>query len=228
MFARKLPFLSLILVTALSVACSDNDDDDDDTNLPEAPEDVIVTNPLQNSSPIDEKIQSILAENPVPGMAVAIIFNPQSPVIWSKGYGVADIETDTKVTENTSFWLASVSKAVMGTAIMIANEKGSLNLGDDVRELVSTSGGFDIGNPEARAITLNNLASHTSGIVDADAYTCAYYINNDDGTQTIAPKMVQQRCPVFWQRIWMQMEFIMMQRTIFRRQCREILSSTPI
>ncbi len=68
---------------------------------------------------------------------------------------------------------------------MIAQEKGSLNLDDDVRELVSTSGGFEIDNPESRAITLKHLASHTSGIIDDyDKYDCAYFVNNDDGTQT--------------------------------------------
>lgn len=56
---------------------------------------------------------------------------------------------------------------------------------DDVSALVAASGGFSINNPESRAITLRHLATHTSGIIDNDnKYTCAYYVNNDDGSQT--------------------------------------------
>ncbi len=101
MFARKLPVLSLILVTVLCVACNDNDNNNVDT--PTVPGNANVTNPLQDSSPIDKNIQSLLAENPVPGMAVAVISNLENPVIWSKGYGVMDVETSTPVTENSSF-----------------------------------------------------------------------------------------------------------------------------
>lgn len=184
MFARKLSVLSLILVTVLSVACRNNNNDKNN-DAPEVAGDLKVTNPLQDSFLIDDTMQSLLAENPVPGMAVAIMSNPENPVIWAKGYGVKNIETSSPVTENTSFWMGSVSKAVMGTAIMIAKEKGFLSLDDDVRELVSTSGGFGFDNPDSRTITLKHLAAHTSGIIDDDnKYSCAYFINNDDGTQT--------------------------------------------
>lgn len=181
MFGRKLSVLPLILITVLVVACND----DDDNNAPVDANDMTITNPLEDSSHIDKTIQSLLDNNPVPGMAVAIVSKPENPVIWTKGYGVTNIETASPVTENTSFWLGSVSKAVMGTAIMIAQEKGLLSLDDDVRELVATGGGFGIDNPESRTITLKHLATHASGIIDDDSkYACAYFINNDDGTQT--------------------------------------------
>ncbi len=184
MFARKLSVLSLALVTVLTVACRDNNNDDN-VVTPAAPGGGSVANPLQDSSLIDNNIQSLLAENPVPGLAVAVISTPENPVIWAKGYGVSDIETSTPVTENTSFWMGSVSKSVMGAAIMAAQEEGFLNLDDDVSELVSTSGGFEVDNPNSRAITLKHLATHTSGIVDDDdKYDCAYFVNNDDGSQT--------------------------------------------
>lgn len=184
MFTRRLSVLSLALVTVLAVACRDNNNDDN-VVTPASPTDDNITNPLQDSTLIDNHIQSLLAENPVPGIAVAIISNPENPVIWAKGYGLRNIETSTPVTENTSFWMGSVSKSVMGTAIMIAQEKGFLNLGDNVSELVSTSGGFGIDNPESRPISLRQLATHTSGIIDdEDKYGCAYFVNNDDGSQT--------------------------------------------
>ncbi len=182
MFVKKLSVLLLVLLTLLIGACRNNNNDND---VPRVSGDSKVTNPLQDSSLIDETIKSLLADNPVPGMAVAIISNPENPVIWSKGYGVKNIEAASPLTENTSFWMGSVSKSVMGGAIMIAQESGFLSLNDDVREMVSTSGGFGINNPDSRPITLKHLATHTSGIIDdGDKYYCTYFVNNDDGTQT--------------------------------------------
>ena len=178
MAGRMLSLLTLILGGTLTVACNNNTDSDSSG-------DTTIANPLQDSSLIDKTIQTVMDNNPIPGMAVSIIANPENPVIWSKGYGVKNIETASPVTENTSFWLGSVSKAVMGTAIMIAQEKSFLNLDDDVKALVSTRSVFGIDNPESRTITLKHLTTHTSGIIDNDGkYTCAYFINNDDGTQT--------------------------------------------
>lgn len=172
--------LSLLLIASivLTSACSDSNSENNTDEL-------TTTNPLQDSSLIDATIQRLLDDNPVPGLAVAIISSPENPVIWSKGYGVTNIETAAPVTEHTSFWMGSVSKAVMGTAIMVAQEKELLHIDDDVSALVTSSGGFSIDNPESRAISLKNLATHTSGIIDEEEkYACAYYVNNEDGGQT--------------------------------------------
>ncbi len=172
--------LSLLFIAgiALTSACNDSNGDNSADAL-------TTSNPLQDSSLIDATVQTLLDDNPVPGMAVSIISNSDNPVIWSKGYGVTNIETAAPVTEHTSFWMGSVSKAVMGTAIMVAQEKGLLHIDDDISALVSANSGFSIDNPESRAISLKNLATHTSGIIDSEyAYTCAYYVNDDDGGQT--------------------------------------------
>jgi len=167
------------------MACNNSNNDS-----PVGSDDTKIANPLQDSSLIDKTIQTVMDNNPIPGMAVSVVSNSKNPIIWSKGYGVMNIETASPVTENTSFWLGSVSKAVMGTAIMIAQEKHFLSLDDDVRALVSTRGGFGIDNPESRTITLKHLTTHTSGIIDNDGkYASAYFINNDNGTQT---KLVNQ------------------------------------
>jgi CubicO group peptidase (beta-lactamase class C family) len=182
MFGRMTLLLMLVPGIVLTSACSNNNGNNSNDNNADA---MTTTNPLQDSSLIDTTIQAILDDNPVPGIAVSIISNPANPVIWSKGYGVTNIETGAPVTEHTSFWMGSVSKAVMGTAIMVAQEKGLLQFDDDVSAPVAATGGFSINNPESRAITLRHLATHTSGIIDNDEkYTCAYYVNNDDGTQT--------------------------------------------
>ncbi|MEW5249490.1 serine hydrolase domain-containing protein [Microbulbifer sp. 2201CG32-9] len=80
--------------------------------------------------------------------------------------------------------LASISKAVMGTAIAKALESGILDLDHEVQYLLA-GGHFNIDNPGLRPITLEHLVTHRSGIKDyRPAYRCSFYIDNGDGTHT--------------------------------------------
>jgi CubicO group peptidase (beta-lactamase class C family) len=54
----------------------------------------------------------------IPGAAVLFISKGQ--VESAKGYGIADIETGRMVTPNTMFTIASISKTVTATALMMS------------------------------------------------------------------------------------------------------------
>ncbi len=158
----------LVLVTGgLVGACSDKD-----AEIPNM-------NPLRDDSELDIYLKQFIENNAVPGLAVALISGGSKPVIQSKGYGVQGIDDLTPVTEHTSFWLASVSKAVMGVTMMIAEERGFIGLDDSIQALLQTQGLFSIDNPDGMPISFRHLAQHTSGIVDSDsAYICAYYVGS--------------------------------------------------
>ena len=140
-----------------------------------------VADPLLDSTSLDARANAFLAANPVAGLSVAIVRTDDEPLLWTGHYGVRDVESGAPVDEDTSFWLGSVSKTVMGVALMIARERGFLDLDDDVRALLDANGGFSIDGPSTRPITFAQLASHTSGIVDAEAYACAYHFIGPDG-----------------------------------------------
>ncbi|WP_444885181.1 serine hydrolase domain-containing protein [Microbulbifer sp. PSTR4-B] len=132
---------------------------------------------------IDRMIKKYMLDHSIPGMAVAIVTNPEKPVIWSKGYGVKSLENNERVTRNTSFWLASISKVVMGTAMAIAQEDGYLYLDQEIQNLLGEDD-FNIDNPDSLPITIRDLVTHSSGIKDSVAYRCSYYIDHGDGTHT--------------------------------------------
>ena len=110
--------------------------------------------------------------NNVRGAAIAIVSSGE--VVWSKGYGYANVEADIPATADTPFKAASISKAVTGLALMHAVEAGHLDLDTDINQYLD----FEIDNPrvaENRPITLRHLATHTAGISDAYwVYTNAY------------------------------------------------------
>lgn len=80
-------------------------------------------------------------------------------------YGFADKERKIAYSENSIQPIGSVSKTFIGISLMIAKEKGLLDLDADINTYLD----FTISNPhlkEKNIITLRHLATHTSGIID--------------------------------------------------------------
>ncbi|WP_334064548.1 serine hydrolase domain-containing protein [Alteromonas genovensis] len=93
-----------------------------------------------------------------PGASVAVLQGGE--VVFSKGYGSANLEYDIPVTPDTMFHVASVSKQFTVFAILLLAEEGKLNFDDDIRQYIPEVPDF------GETITLRHLASHTSGIRD--------------------------------------------------------------
>jgi len=108
-----------------------------------------------------KKIDSLFAKlNNVnsPGCTVGIVRNDS--LIFSKGYGMANLEYAIPNTPATIFHMASVSKQFTGYAIVLLAAKGKLQLDDDVRKYLSWF-------PDLKErITIRHLLNHTSGIRD--------------------------------------------------------------
>ncbi|NKQ37823.1 MAG: serine hydrolase [Chloroflexi bacterium] len=123
---------------------------------------------------LDAFISDQLSSHDVPGTAVAIIAN--GDIVWEKGYGYANLTTETAVTPHTPFHLGSVSKAMMGVSIMHAVEAGLLDLDMEINDVLP----FDVVNPAApnTPITLRHLVSHTSGIQDSKLYEQSYGVGD--------------------------------------------------
>ncbi|MBT3133520.1 beta-lactamase family protein [Alteromonas sp. ALT199] len=93
-----------------------------------------------------------------PGASVAVLQDGE--IIFSKGYGSANLEYDIPVTPETMFHVASVSKQFTVFAILLLAEEGKLNFDDDIRQYIPEVPDFGY------TITLRHLASHTSGMRD--------------------------------------------------------------
>ena len=111
---------------------------------------------------VGSAIEEKLADAPIAGMAVAV--TRPGEVLWTAGFGVANVDTGRSVESDTPFMLASVSKAVTGVAVMHAVESGHLSLDQDIGTVLP----FVVDNPqvEGETIALSHLVTHTSGIRD--------------------------------------------------------------
>jgi len=93
-----------------------------------------------------------------PGAAVAVQQNGK--ILYSKGYGLANLEYDIPVTPTSVFHIASVSKQFTAFSILLLQADGKLNINDDIRKYIPEVPDF------GKKITLKHLATHTSGLRD--------------------------------------------------------------
>ena len=74
---------------------------------------------------IDEMAESILACRDIVGMNLAIVEGEET--VYTKGYGVVDLEANSPVTPQTLFGVASVTKQFATTALaLVLEEKGQV------------------------------------------------------------------------------------------------------
>ncbi|MBN4683912.1 beta-lactamase family protein, partial [Pandoraea nosoerga] len=101
-----------------------------------------------------------------------------------KGFGYADVASKRPYTPQTVQPIGSISKTLIGVALMKGVERGWFTLDDDIDTLLP----FPVRNPDFpdKPITLRQLATHTSGIVDREAVYEAGYVAGDRNDLQIA------------------------------------------
>lgn len=103
-----------------------------------------------------DRLFSQYARPDVPGAAIVVV--DKGRVAFMRGYGLADLESRTPVTERTNFRLASLTKPFTAMAIMLLVGEGRLGLDDRVRDIVPDVPAY------GREIRIRHLLSHTSGL----------------------------------------------------------------
>ena len=101
-------------------------------------------------------VREVMAEAGIPGASVAVGFHGR--VVWSQGFGFADLEHSVPVTTLTKFRVGSVSKPITAAAMGLLVEQGELDLDAPVQQYVPDF-------PEKRwPVTVRQLAGHIAGI----------------------------------------------------------------
>ncbi len=134
----------------------------------------------KNGNPTaDNKVYSFMIKHNIPGVSVSI--SKDEEIVYSAGYGFADKDTKERVTPDHMFRLASMSKQHTAIAIMTLVEQGKLALTDTVFGKDGVLGkAFGDNMPSSwKAITVEHLLSHTSGVTTDCIFGSSTYANND-------------------------------------------------
>ncbi|HKJ39009.1 MAG TPA: serine hydrolase domain-containing protein [Anaerolineales bacterium] len=115
-----------------------------------------------DSGELEAFIDAYLAEQMdtyhIPG--VAITFVKDGNIFFSKGYGYADIESQTPFDKNTLLTTASLGKAFTAVGVLQLSERGMLDLHEDVRPYFQD---FQLETRFDEPLTFANLLTHTDG-----------------------------------------------------------------
>lgn len=106
-------------------------------------------------------ISGQMAYRGLPGIAVGVIHDQK--LVWSRGFGHADLASREPVTPQTRFRMASHTKLFTAVAIMQLRDAGKLRLDDPVSKHLPW---FRIkpANEDDPPITIEHLLTHSSGL----------------------------------------------------------------
>jgi CubicO group peptidase (beta-lactamase class C family) len=113
---------------------------------------------------VDSKVTSWMTTYAMPGASIALTKNGK--LVYRKGYGNADNATSEKVTINSKFRVASVSKTFTGVAILKLVQGGLLSLNQKVfgaGSILGTTYGTQPYKPFVTDITVEHLLKHLTG-----------------------------------------------------------------
>lgn len=124
-----------------------------------AADDVVVR--ADEFDPVRELIQERIADGQPASVAVVVLRDGEE--LWAEGFGWADREQRRKADIHTPYSLASISKPITATGLMLLVEQGKLDLDHAANEYLGEAKlRARAGNAEDA--TLRSIANHTSGL----------------------------------------------------------------
>ncbi len=118
-------------------------------------------------------VQHVVASFGLAGLAIGIVKSGE--LVYAQGFGVGNLDTQEPVTPRSLFHLASVSKPFVATAIVQLVEQGNMALDAPI---VTYLPYFRLKDPRYKAITVQQMLNHVSGMPDEVDYH--WYAPEDD------------------------------------------------
>lgn len=123
---------------------------------------------------IDALCENAVKSGSIPGV-VALVAR-QGKIVYLKAFGMADNATGRALKPDDIFRIASQTKAITATAVMMLWEEGKFGLDDPISKFIpefknpqilktyNAQDGTWTGEPAKREITIRDLLTHTSGL----------------------------------------------------------------
>jgi CubicO group peptidase (beta-lactamase class C family) len=111
----------------------------------------------KKTAAVDE-VFSDLAKAGSPGCALGVYRDGK--IVYSKGYGLANLEENVAITPQSVFDIGSTSKQFTAASILLLEKQGKLSINDDIRKYLPEIPDY------GQKITILNLLNHTSGLRD--------------------------------------------------------------
>lgn len=111
--------------------------------------------------PIENQINKEISNGAIPSISIAIA--KDGKIIYEKAFGWSDIKANIKATINTSYQLASASKPMTATGVMVLNNNKKVDI-DSSANIYMNPLKFKAYEGNVTDVKLRNLLNHTSGL----------------------------------------------------------------
>lgn len=130
-----------------------------------------------NAEALTQALEKHYQSSDLPGFAVAIV--NENGTLYQHGLGYADLADQRAFNPDMVQNLGSVSKTIVGLALVKAVEAGKLSMDDPINDILP----FPVINPRHKdvPILVRHLATHTSSILDSKHYGKSYVYAGNGG-----------------------------------------------
>ncbi len=114
-------------------------------------------------TPLESKLEALFQDKFSPDEpGGSILLKKGEEIIFLRNYGLADLQTKERITENTIFNTGSISKTFVSNGILILQEEAKLSVEDRLSKHFN-----DFENEQiAKKVKIKHLLSHSSGLPD--------------------------------------------------------------
>src|ERR1043166_3093591 len=110
-------------------------------------------------------MQELIAKNEIAGAITVVVTRDKTVHLETTGF--ADVAAQRPMTPDTLFWIASMTKPVTGTAVLMLQDDGKLNVADPVAKYLPEFAGLKTPSGKPAHLTITQILTHTSGLGEA-------------------------------------------------------------
>lgn len=110
-------------------------------------------------------MEEMLAKNEVAGAVTMVV--SKKKVLHLETTGFADVAAKRPMTPDTLFWIASMTKPVTATAILMLQDEGKLSVSDPVARYLPEFANLKTPSGKPANLTITQILTHTSGLGEA-------------------------------------------------------------
>ncbi len=146
-------------------------------------------------SPIDRYVDQAKKDIGLPsGTAIAVV--KDGKIIYEGYFGYANIKEEKKVTNETAFYIASITKSIFALSTLLMEHKGDINDTTTMKEMFPT---LKFTHIKEEDIQLQDLLSCSAGVINAPFVDILAYNGNHDRAhrrKLIAQSRKNERAPL--------------------------------
>src|ERR1700678_2138396 len=117
---------------------------------------------------VDRIFADYVLDSHIPGLVYGIVADGK--LVYVRGLGVQDLESNRPVTPNTLFRIASMTKAFTALTVLTLRDSGKLQLDAPAETYVPELRGWKYPTQDSPRIRVRDLLNHTAGFVTDDPW----------------------------------------------------------